>query len=162
MTSYLRSRIIVACLSVVPLIGCSDPTAPLPREGAPDELRFSFGGFAIGDVTLELQDSSVAMWGWTPGATIDTVRVVPNEEAWREFWSAAERAGVRRWRSRYFAEGVIDGNGWSFRLVAGDFALESTGSNAYPDALGRERELIMTDEFRLLRTALGKLVGEEL
>ncbi len=140
--------------------------APLPREGQPDELRFSYGGFAIEGVTVELHGTSVAMWrtpwNWQPGVAIDTVRAVPSDDEWRQFWTAADRAGVQRWRPRYATEGVVDGSGWSLYLVAQDFRLTSTGSNAYPDGSGGEHELEMTEEFRALRTALGNLVGEEL
>jgi hypothetical protein len=125
-----------------------------------------YGGFGIDIVRVELQGASVAMWrrpwDWRPGVPIDTMRAVPTDDAWREFWLAAERAGVHRWRTQYVAEGVVDGDGWALRLVTGDFDLLASGSNAFPDARGREHELEMTEEFRLLRTAIGNLVGEEL
>jgi hypothetical protein len=161
----LQIRIVVACLGLVALTRCEDPNGPLPRTGLPDELRFNYGGFAVEGVTVELQGSSVAMWrtpwNWQPGVVIDTVRVVPTEDQWRAFWTAAERAGVQHWRPRYAAEGVVDGNGWSLRLVGGDFRLMSTGSNAYPDNRGGEHELEMTEAFQSFRSALGNLVGED-
>ena len=161
------ARITLGCLALIASTAtCDDPTAPLPREGPPDELSFVFGGFAIEGVTLKLQGTTVLMWrqSWDPrpGEAIDTLRVTPSAELWRDFWSAADAAGLQRWRARYSAEGIVDGNGWRLRLVAGAFALESTGSNAYPDRLGREHEGEMTAEFRALRTALGNLVGEPL
>ena len=161
------ARLTLTCLALpAGTATCGDPTAPLPREGPPDELSFGFGGFAIEGVTLELQGTTVLMWrrswDWRPGEAIDTLRVTPSADQWREFWITADAAGVQRWRARYAAEGVVDGAGWRFRLVAGAFALESTGANAYPDRLGREHELEMTEEFRALRTALGNLVGEPL
>jgi hypothetical protein len=161
------ARITLGCLALIASTAtCDDPTAPLPREGPPDDLRFVFGGFAITGVTLELQGATVLMWrqSWDPrpGEAIDTLRATPSAEQWRDFWSAADAAGVQRWRARYAAEDVIDGNAWQLRLVAGAFALESTGSNAYPDRLGREQEALMTAEFRALLTALGNLVGEPL
>ena len=164
--SLLSVRIVLASLSFMALTRCDGPTAPLPREGAPDEFRFVYGGFTMEAVTVELEGTSVAMWrtswDWRPGVAIDTIRSVPTEAAWREFWVAAERAGVRRWRPRYAAEGVLDGDGWTLRLAAGDFRLTSTGSNAYPDALGREHELEMTEAFQSFRSALGNLIGEDL
>lgn len=164
---FRHARIVLASLVVLTSgLACDDPTGPsLPREGPPDELRFSFGGFAIGAADIELRGTTVAMWrtpwDWQPGVAIDTVYAVPTDESWRQFWVAAERAGVHRWRSRYAAN-VVDGAGWALRLVAGEFALESSGENAYPDSRGREHELEMTEEFRSLRTALGNLVGEEM
>ena len=161
--SMLARMVSVSLALSVGNAACHDPTAPLPDEGPPDELSFSMGGFASDAVTIEMQDEVVLMWrrpwNWRPGEAIDTLRAVPTSEQWHDFWIAAERAGVHRWRSRYEAD-VIDGVGWTLRLVAGDFALESTGANAYPDWRGREHELEMTAEFRSLRTALGNLAGE--
>ncbi len=164
--SLLTARIVAASIAFMALTRCEAPTAPLPREGAPDELRFIYGGFAMDAVTVELEGTSIAMWrtpwDWRPGVAIDTIRSAPTADAWREFWVATERAGVQRWRPRYAAEGVVDGDGWTLRLTAGDFRLTSSGSNAYPDALGREHELEMTKEFQLFRSALGNLIGEDL
>jgi hypothetical protein len=164
---FIRAHIALLSLAALTVgAACQDPTAPLPREGAPDELLFSFGGFGIDATTLELRGATVAMWrspaDWRPGIAIDTTYAVPTAEAWREFWITAKGAGVQRWRSRYAADNIIDGVGWSLRLVAGAFALEASGSNAYPDWRGREHELEMTEEFRAFRTALGNLVGEEM
>ena len=162
-----RAHRVIAWLILATTIGsCDDPTAPLPREGPPDELRFVYGGFFSDLVTVEAQGTTLAMWrrawDWHPGMAIDTVRTVPTAEAWRQFWVVADQAGVRRWRSSYAAEGVADGSGWSLRLVAGEFSVESTGANAYPDWQGREHELHMTEEFAALMRALGDLLGEQL
>jgi hypothetical protein len=146
--------------------GCRSTAAPLPRAGAPGALEFSVGGFGADGRTVLVRVDTVLLWRtpWDrgPGADVDTVRVVPTPDAWRTFWRAANRAGVRRWRERYMAEGVVDGTGWSLCLDVGDTVIESTGSNAYPDRQGGEHELEMTDDFRALMTALGELVGEPL
>jgi hypothetical protein len=159
-------RAVLACLmTVVMMTGCADPTGPLPSSGVPDELLFEFGGFADESVTLELRETTVLLWrrpwDWRPGVPIDTLRVTPTDAQWREFWSAAKRAGVSRWASRYSAD-VIDGAGWHLRLAAGDFALESTGENSYPDSLGFGHDLEITDAFLGFRAALGNLVREPL
>ena len=144
-------------------LSCSHPLGPLAREGPPDELEFSIYGFGIGSSTVEVRGDTVIVrsrpWDWTPGSAIDSVRAVPSPDAWRTFWTATERAGVHRWRRRYLAEGVVDGAGWSLRLGAHGRRIESNGSNAYPDRLGREHELEMTSDFRAFRDALGELVG---
>lgn len=166
MMTIVSLRFSIAVIALVAMTRCEDPMAPLPREGQPDELRFSYGGFAMDAVTIELQGSSVAMWrtpwNWQPGVAIDTLRAEPTEDQWREFWSQADRAGVQRWYPRYAAEGVVDGSGWSLRLVADEFRLTSHGANAFPDQFGREHELEMTEAFQSFRTALGNLVGEDL
>lgn len=151
---------------VLAATGCGDPTLPLPRDGVPDELAFSFGGFGITGTSVTLRGDTVVLrqtpWDGLSGGAVDSVRAVPTAEAWAAFWAAAEDAGVSRWRSRYAAEGVIDGAGWSLRLGAGGRVIESQGSNAYPDRRGREHEMDWTPEFRAFVSALGDLVGASL
>jgi hypothetical protein len=141
----------------IALAACDDATGPLPTEGTPDDLEFSIYGFGDGESTVELRGDTVVLRRTRP-AGIDTVRAVPTADAWRAFWSATERAGVRRWRARYAAD-AIDGVGWSLRIGAGARLVESSGSNAYPDRFGREHEFSMTDDFRAFLTAVGQLVG---
>jgi hypothetical protein len=155
------------CLSTVALLGalvaqpgCGDATGPLPDEGAPDELTFSIGGFAVDSRELELRDDTVVLRRWRAGDAVDSVRAVPTSDQWRAFWMAAGRAGLARWRAQYVAEDILDGTAWSLRLAAGGRVITSSGSNAYPDWRGREHEGVMTDEFRAFLTALGALVGE--
>lgn len=145
------------------LAGCADPVAPLPGTGAPEALRFSLGGFGVGQSTVELEGETVVLrryrWDNDPATASDSVHVVPSAEAWRAFWRATERAGVHRWRSRYVVENIADGTGWSVRIVVGGRRVESTGSNAFPDRFGRRHEIEMTDDFLVFVTALDELVG---
>ncbi|HEU4883759.1 MAG TPA: hypothetical protein VFT45_15985 [Longimicrobium sp.] len=154
-----------AVLLAVALAACSDATGPLPREGAPDELKFTFSSFGSGVTIVELDDEGVAVtripWGYVTGMPIVPVRVVPTAAAWAEFWEAAEQAGLRRWRSEYLAEGVVDGAGWGLRIVTDDAVIDSHGSNAYPDRRGREHEMEMTDDFRAFLEAIGTLAGQD-
>lgn len=158
-----RARFFVFAPTLLAFVACGDSIAPLPDEGVPDELHFSIGGFAVGSSILDLRGDTV-MLRRIPGTggTVDTLRAVPTADGWRAFWTAAERAGVVRWRERYLAEDIVDGMGWSLRLVVRGRVITSSGGNAYPDALGREHELHMTEEFLAFRAALGELVGAEL
>ena len=166
MVLSLARRAWIAAAVALAFAGCSDPTGPLPREGVPDELRFSIGGFGTSSTTIELEGDAVVLtripWDWSPGMPVDSVRAVPTAEGWAAFWAAAEQAGVRRWRERYMAEGVVDGGGYSLRLVAGDLVIESAGSNAYPDRRGREHEMEHTSAFSEFLDAIGALVGRDL
>ena len=145
---------------------CDAATGPLPRAGAPADLEFSMGGFGTGSTFVESRADTVILrrvsWFGDPTQEQEVARAVPTAEAWRAFWAAAERAGVGEWKREYVAEGVVDGHGWSLRVVSGGHAIESSGSNAYPDRLGREHELEMTDDFRLFVDALGALVDTPL
>jgi hypothetical protein len=153
-------------LAAALLTSCDDPTGPLPREGAPQELRYAVGGFAVGSAQVELRGDTVVLvrkpWDARPGTPIDSVRTVPTAEAWRDFWEAAREAGVRRWRARYVAEGIVDGSGWSLRIVAPGTRVESNGSNAYPDRHGLEHENEVTGDFRAFEAAIEALVGAPL
>jgi hypothetical protein len=154
----------VFCVVAALLVGaCSSATEPLRLSGPPDEFRFNLGGFGTEERVVELRNDTLLFhrrpFDWRPGMRLDTLRMVPTAEAWRTFWTAAERAGLHRWQSRYIAEGVADGSGWSVRVVDGTRVIESTGSNAYPDRSGKEHELDMTSDFRAFTDALGTLVG---
>ncbi len=142
---------------------CIDFTAPLQREGRPTTLQFSRGGFGAFSRSLQLRGDTVVAWrmppDYLPGRRIDSVRVVPSAEAWRAFWIAADNAGVRRWHTQYMAEGIVDGEGWSISLVSDGREITSSGSNAYPDARGREHELEVTAEFQSFATAMNVLAG---
>ncbi len=124
-------------LAAALLTSCGDPIRPLPSEGAPQELEYSVGGFAVGTAGVELRGDTVVLvrmpWDSRPGTRPDTVRNVPSSEAWRAFWKTAADAGVRRRHPRYVAEDVVDGSGWKLRIVTTGAKVESNGSNAYPD-----------------------------
>lgn len=162
----MLSRAIPVILAAALLASCDDPTGPLPREGAPREFEYSVGGFAVGSGQVELRGDTVVLvrrsWDARPGTPPDSIRTVPSPEAWRAFWKAAVDAGVRRWRSRYVAEGVVDGSGWSLRIVAPGAKVESNGSNAYPDRHGLEHEGEAPSEFRAFEAAIETLAGAPL
>ena len=163
---FPRAILHAVMLAAALLTSCGDPSGPLPREGAPRELEYSVGGFATGSAWVELRGDTVLLvripWGVRPGTRPDSVRSVPGPEAWRAFWEKAADAGVRRWRPRYMAEGVVDGSGWSLRIVAPGATVESSGSNAYPDRHGLEHELEPTSEFRAFEAAIEALAGAPL
>lgn len=157
-----RTIILAAAL----LASCDTLTAPFPDEGPPDELKYSVGGFGVGSAGVELRGDTVVLvrmpWDSRPGARPDSIRTVPSPQAWRDFWAAAANAGVRRWRPRYRAEDVVDGSGWSLRLLASGSVVESTGSNAYPDRHGLEHELDVPEEFQAFEAAIEALAGAPL
>lgn len=142
-------------------IGCGDLTAPLPREGAPDELQFSINTVFVGATTWELRGDTLVYGVVEFGVPVTDVRSIPSAEAWREFWLEIERIGVQQWRSRYVAENIADGEGWHTRIRAGNSVIESTGGNAYPDERGREQERIRTAAFEAYIAAFRKLADVE-
>jgi hypothetical protein len=159
-----RAHFVFAVMALA-LGACSSATEPIRLAGPPDEFRFELGGFGVDGRTVELRNDTLLFYrrpfASLPGTPIDTVRVVPTAEAWRTFWTTAELTGVHRWQGRYNAEGVVDGSGWSLRIVEGSRRVESNGSNAYPDRSGKEHELDMTSDFRAFVSALSALVGAQ-
>jgi hypothetical protein len=156
--SHRRAWVAAGLLAIV---ACGDPVGPLPREGAPERLSFTIGAFAAGSTNVDLRGDAVVTvrLPFDPRTPADTVRVVPTAQAWRDFWTAAEEVGVRRWRQEYRAEGVVDGSGWVLRIENKGTVVYTYGSNAYPDRQGREHEMEMTDDFRAFLDALGTLAG---
>lgn len=160
--STLRRAWIAAAITLA-FTGCSDPTgATLPREGVPDEFEFTVSGFGVGSTTVSVDGDAVLVVRaqWDPVLAVDSARTVPTQQQWTAFWAAADEAGVGRWREQYFAEGVVDGSGWSLRIVADGRVIDSGGSNAYPDERGREHENEETAAFRNFLDALADLTGE--
>jgi hypothetical protein len=167
---HLRARrlgVLIAAFAglSIAIAACDDPTLSLPREGAPEELRFSYSAFFGPSQSVELRKDTLVLRraGWSDGINppaVDSVRVVPTAEEWRGFWDAVEETGVGRWRRRYVAENIADGLGWQLRLRVAGGRVESEGSNAYPDRSGREHEGEPTPEFLAFVDALGDLVGQ--
>lgn len=162
-----RSLLLVpVVLAAALLTSCDDPTGPLPREGAPQVLEYSVGGFGTGTAGVELRGDTVLLvrrpWDSRPGTRTDSIRAVPSPEAWRAFWKAAADAGVRRWLPRYVAKDVADGSGWALRIVARGAKISSSGSNAYPDRFGRGHLLDAPSEFMAFEKAIEALAGAPL
>lgn len=163
----LRVRIAaVLAGSILVSGGCGDATGPLPRDGVPQALEFSMGGYGTTSVRVKLQGDVllVTRTPWVSGEpfVIDSMHVQPDAEAWTNFWAAADEAGVRRWSERYRAEHIEDGMGWSLRLKAPGVHIESNGSNAYPDRRGREHEGAPPADFRAFMDAVSELIDAPL
>jgi hypothetical protein len=138
----------------------NDPTAALPREGAPRQLEFVIGGFGLDSRHVLLREDTVVYWrvSWATGLA-DSVRAVPTEDQWRDFWASVDEIGVDQWERRYVYSNVVDGTGWGLLLQTEDREIVSTGSNSFPGRLGREHENEVTPEFLAFLDTLGDLVG---
>lgn len=145
---------------------CTDVTAPLPREGAPETLSFSRESWGTPGLSWTMRGDTVVFErveaGMDGSPERYVVRVVPTPEAWRAFWSAAENAGVPRWRGFYEDESWADGESWAFVLETPRDRIEARGYQAYPDARGRKHKGVRTEAFSSLLSALYALVGEPL
>lgn len=159
-------RAALAAIAALALSACGEATAPLPAEGAPDELAFNVSAAeAWSSTNVQLDGAAVVVThvrrSQEEGVRTQRVRVVPSAQDWEAFWAAVDDAGVRRWTGQYVAEGYVDGVGWSLRLARGGVVTESHGVNAYPDRDGREHEIFVTADFRAFLDALGTLTRWE-
>lgn len=160
----LRTWITSAGAALAVAACSSDATGPrLPAEGAPDDLAFYMGGFGATTRTLQMRGDTVVVrrteWG-EMGTVGDSLKVIPSAEAWRAFWAGADEAGVGMWKPRYRDEDIVDGGGYTLRLVVDGRIIESAGSNAYPDRHGREHEGDVTEDFLGFVETIGELIGQ--
>jgi hypothetical protein len=160
-----RPRLATFVLAALLAAACGESTAPMQAQNAPRELAFDVTIPEPGEATHVKMDGAAVVvthfrWRDADGPR-ERVRVVPTAAQWAAFWTAAEAAGVRQWTGDYEAEGVQDGVGWSLRLAGEGVAIDSHGTNAYPDRHGQEHEMQVTADFRAFLDALGTLTGWE-
>jgi hypothetical protein len=90
----------------------------LERDGGPS-YRVTLEGMA-----LEYQAS-------VDGVQYGLVeRIRPRAQAWRDFLTALEAAGIRQWETQYRGEGAAVR--WSIELAAPGRQIATSGINAYP------------------------------
>ena len=127
----------------------------------PKLLRVSIGGYFGPSYSVELTDQTLfcmALSDKLPGPA--SARVEPTAEQWRAFRRALDKINVWQWQAHYPNPGVCDGTGWSFEVAYSDHALDSGGSNNYPDAQGDPTNSPLgTKTFKRLRGAITKLTG---
>ena len=149
--------VLVAC----GIISCDSPLAPLPVT-APEEFEFSISGFLMATTTWTIKGDTLVFLRYPieyPRVPRDSLWSIPTAEQWNVFWSAADKAGIRRWKGRYVEKDMLDGMGWRLQVRNGTLAIESSGANAYPDRDGREHKGQWTREFRSFVSALQQLSG---
>ena len=134
-----------------------NPAEPPVR---PQLLRASIGGHFGPSYSLELTDQTLFCMALSDELPDPAWLVEPTAEQWRAFRRALDKINVWQWQADYPNPGVCDGTGWSFEVAYSDHALDSGGSNNYPDAQGdptNSPERKKTFD-RLLR-AITKLTG---
>ena len=158
-----RHRSVIA-LAALLAAGCSsEPTAPLPREGAPDLLEVQVHGFGFGSHAVTLRADTLVIVRrqyFGPGFRADSARVQPDAAAWRAFWTTAREAGVARWPRTCANDRVADGGGFTLRIVDGARRWEAAGSNSYPRANGRcNGSPTASLEYTRFLNAVSELIG---
>lgn len=162
MLTRIRVRIPALTLVVASLAACGNPTAPIRLAEAPDEFTFSSGGFFAERHTYEVRGDTIvfrrSLPFQTPPVRVDSLRRIPSPDEWRRFWTAAEVAGVHRWKAEYRQPGVFDGEGFTLHLRAAGRTINTSGSNAYPDRRGVQR-FETPVEFTGFVAAMDALIG---
>ena len=127
----------------------------------PKLLRASIGGYFGPSYSLELTDQTLFCMSLSDKLTGPaSARVEPTAEQWRAFRRALDKINVWQWQAHYPNPGVCDGTAWSFEVAYSDHALDSGGSNNYPDAQGDPTNSPEgTKTFKRLRGAIRKLTG---
>ena len=134
-----------------------NPAEPPVR---PQLLRASIGGHFGPSYSLELTDQTLFCMALSDELPDPAWLVEPTAEQWRAFRRALDKINVWQWQAHYPNPGVCDGTGWSFEVAYSDHALDSGGSNNYPDAQGDPTNSPEgTKTFKRLRGAIRKLTG---
>jgi hypothetical protein len=104
-----------------------------------DAMHFSIGGFEATNIELELKDGVLLCRAWEGGAEPENGQQLhPSPEKWERFWLEVERIGVWKWEQNYTTPDVLDGASWFLKLQHGGHAIETGGSNGYPETDGPE------------------------
>jgi hypothetical protein len=159
-----RRAWMTSAAAVIAVAGCNDLLLSLPSEGPPQAMSFALAELGTDRRTVEVRGDTVVMRrfkGHDTPELLDSTRTVPSAADWRAFWSATERAGVRKWARRYADYDVVHGIGWGLRITHDNYTLETDGSNAYPDRNGRQHDEVTEDFLGFVR-AMGDLAGKPL
>lgn len=116
------------------------PTAaspsPLPPT-YPRTMKARIGGYFGSSYFVELRSDTV--WYEVTDDHYENRRgelITPTEEQWTQFRADLDAAAVWRWRKRYFAPNVEEGNSWAFEIAYDDAAVRCEGRNWYPTETG--------------------------
>jgi hypothetical protein len=120
----------------------------------------SIGGFMGPSFSVELTPEGLRYESFDEGHTNRRkVMIQPQSENWEALKRAVEKANVWQWQSEYYME-MMDGTSWELEVVWGPRRIQSTGSNAYPDASGAQsKDWNPGAGFEGILRAVSKLVG---
>jgi hypothetical protein len=164
-SSHSISRLFAGTLAACVACASASTAAPrFPDAEPPSAMRVHVGRQWIGthDVTLRGDTLVVAFEPMMGSERPSVTRVVPTADAWREFWRAAEGAGVRAWPRECRNPGIVDGGGFTLELAYGGERIEASGVNAFPRRDGSCRtDGVHSDELRDFLAAVSRLIGRQ-
>lgn len=140
-------------------LGRDTPTGSALPPCYPRVLKAEIGGHFGSSYSLELNFDTVC-YEWT-GEHYENRRtelLTPSEERWIQFRADLDAASVWRWRKRYCAPNVSDGDSWAFEIKYDDAAVRCEGSSWYPTETGAGSSK-STPSFKAMLEAVSALIG---
>lgn len=124
------AALLVTCL-VWPM--CAQASSGNP----PTELVVRVGGYLGPTHVIELKRHGLWCTELQHGQPINVHLASPTREQWNEFRSQLNTMNLERWQKAYLNPDVLDGTQWHVHIRYPDLAVESAGSNNFPDVNGK-------------------------
>lgn len=109
-------------------------------DNRPEMFEAYIGGFFGTSYAVALKGDTLIYKTREAGGNEQEQRFKPTAAQWRAFAKALASAGAQHWQSRYNNSDVMDGTQWSLKLKFGELQVNSSGSNNYPDRLGKAND----------------------
>ena len=128
---------------------------PVPKNLLPEVFEFTFSeSFHPGCPVKWLPDLQVLEIGYQPFAK----QVKVSAAQWRIFWLTLNHVKVWRWDEVYSPDCIVcDGTSWNLKIKYRGKEIESSGSNAYPEA--SELDFSDNSQFGIFLAAVDVLAG---
>jgi len=128
---------------------------PIPNDLLPEVFEFSIGEALYIDCQVRwLPDLQVLAIGYES----DAKHVKVTAAQWRVFWITLNHAKVWRWDEEYSPDCIVcDGTSWNLKIKYRGKEIESSGSNAYPEA--SELDFSDNSQFGIFLAAVDVLAG---
>ena len=126
----------------------------------PKSLEISIGGYGGPSYDLTWEDGHLVYRMYEDGTQQAVLHMRPSKRSWEAFWKVMDEIDIWGGQDHYEPSGrVMDGTGWSVKILVDDRFVESGGDNAYPV----DGHCAGTDEvtpcFRKFLRAVRRLMG---
>ena len=126
----------------------------------PAAFTARIGGLLRTSYAVKWQNGFLNYSASKDGKMIDSAKIIPSPDQWKEFRNTLDRLDVRKWHDDYYNPNIFDGTQWSLEITYLDFNLKINGSNSYPEANGKPNNDPMgSKEFDKYLKAVETLLG---
>lgn len=99
----------------------------------PKSLEIYIGGFGGPSYELKWDGEHLVYRMYEDGTQQAILHMQPSKRSWEAFWKVMDEIDIWGWQDHYEPSGsVMDGTGWSVKVLVDDRFVESGGDNAYP------------------------------